>query len=343
MIDERQELMKNISAVLDETIEEFDALRKGDVSHVEVTMIPGGSDAPNGGMAQIAGIGTGKETVDSSDDKESPKDMEKAIPEGLKDKKESKPEDEADSEDAAEDPRPEEYKYADQKGEMTEGEPDAADAKEEDSTGKPPEGKKVPPTQEEEKPKGTAKLEGDAVAGDDATDPDDEDEDGDDVDMEKFAKNFYKMLGRMGMMDKGGIEGLYRSEDEEIDLKKSEDDEDEDEDVDLGALMKSTVEEVVTHATSERLSKMETVITTMAETLEKMSRQPAHGRKSVSGLQPLQKSAMEDMPQRPTLNKSQALDALIVKQREGDKRVTQNLITQFELTGNPELVQDILN
>ena len=230
----------------------------------------------------------------------------------------------------------------------------AADKEEADSKGDAPSGE-APPTQEDEEEKGAAKLEGDAVATEDATKPGEEGED--DQEFEKYMKHFYKALGRIGMMDKAGMDALYRSESEdkkaekltksedkeiEAELAKS-DDEPEDEEIDLGALVKSAAQDAVSQIADNRLNKMEETMASMAGMLEKMSRQPARGRKSVDGLRPLRKSLGEDDSQVPTLNKMQVCEQLIKQQRDGDKRVTPQLVAQYEMTGNYELVKDIVN
>lgn len=117
-----------------------------------------------------------------------------------------------------------------------------------------------------------------------------------------------------------------------------------DDDVDVDALIKSAASGMIEDhkvETDERLSKMEEILATMSETLEKVARQPSRGHRSVSGLKPLQKSIHPE-DEAPTLSKSQVLDKLLDMQKSGKPGVTPQLVSKFELSGNMDLVKDLL-
>jgi hypothetical protein len=364
------ETLQKIADVLDETIAEWEALQKGELTHTETTMYQG--EAPNGDMIPNAKQGSGKPVVGQGNDQAIPAtggpeydqpvagpdskgaspvglgdymaqgEMEKAVPPGLAEEKEAKPEDEKEEEGVKEAPE-------------VEAKPEGAEEGEEkEEEGAPVEGKEEAP--KEEGVEAAAKPE----MGEEA-------EDGDEAEMEKFMGMLYKALTRMGMVQSDGVDSVYKSEDEDLDLMKSEEvladelakaldagetfeteyDLEEEDDIDVDTLMKSAVATVWAEKeeeTNEKLSKMEETLAAMQETLEKIGRQPASGKKSVSGWVPLRKSALEDeTPQRPTLTKSQVLDKLVALQAKGDPRITRELIPKFEVSGDYSLVQHILD
>lgn len=378
-------LVKQISDVLDETIAEYEALQKGELTHTETTMFQGA--APNGDMASTASQGSGTEVIGQGSptglpnsggseydkevagpDKKTPgpqlsdytslnpgdETVAKAIPPGMAEEKDSKPEDEKDKEEAKEG----EGEVTPEKKESSPGpgDTDAEYAGQEEK----PEGMFGEEGEEEGKekegyPEGDKKeMKPEGMVGEEGEEGDEEDE----AEMEKFMKRLYKAFDRMGMVQKTGVESLYRSEPQEFDLEKSEaalaedflqsenfSASEEDEDIDVDTLMKSAVNDVLgnyQHNTDDRLVKMEATLEKLTEVIDKFSRQPAGGKRSVGGWVPMRKSMLEEEEQKPTLSKAQVIEKLLDLQKSGDKRVKPQLVAKYELSGDYNLVKDII-
>lgn len=96
--------------------------------------------------------------------------------------------------------------------------------------------------------------------------------------------------------------------------------------------------------TQERLDKLEEKNKELQVKLEEIAKQPATSRKSVDGLRAIKKSDEDNGAGKASaeINKNQVLDTLVAKMTSGDKRITPNLVTQYELTGNYALVQNLM-
>jgi hypothetical protein len=172
---------------------------------------------------------------------------------------------------------------------------------------------------------------------DEAEEGDEKDEDDDEEGMEKFSKNFYKMLDRLGMSG-----DVNKSEDEGEVITKSEDEiEAEIEAPAVDTLSKSEFETKFAALTGE-VTSLKSTIETLAKSLERLAKAPVGPRKSASGVSPVLRKSEAEAEAPAKLNKSATLDKLMDLQKSGDKRVTSNLIIKYEMTGNDDLVKGLV-
>lgn len=264
------DLVKSISALLDETIKEVEALAKGDVSFSELRLQPD----ENGGMASEAG--------QSSDDTAGLKKEE--MPEELKEKIEEK----KDGEDKKEDDKEVEKAIPEELSEAKDKEEDKKD--------------------EHQEPDG--------------------DEDEDEKEMEKFMRMMSKAMVRLGIAKSDSEPKV-----EEVKLEKSEETKSEGEDL--------------SKAQAEKIETLTKEIEGLKKTVDDISKAPVSGRRSLTGLKPIQKSEDEKGGSAATtLSKSQVIDKLFALQKSGDKRINPVLITKAEQARSAEemtaLVGDLI-
>ena len=156
-------------------------------------------------------------------------------------------------------------------------------------------------------------------------------EESEDPEYVKFRSYLAKALKDLGWEQEEKVEKSEDESDSE-DLEKSEDAEE-------GEDLKKALE-----ARDAEVKELRETVAGLTDTVEKMGRIPQQ-RRSVSGLKPIRKSetdAESDGEQQQSLNKGEVLDKLLDLQKSGDKRVTPNLISKFELFGDESLVKDIL-
>ena len=264
------DLVKSISALLDETIKEVEALAKGDVSFSQLRLQPD----ENGGMPSEAG--------QSSDDISGLKKEE--MPEEIKEKMEEKEEDK---------------------------EEDKEESKEMD--------KAIPEELSEAKEKEEDKEEDKEMDGDE-----------DEKEMEKFMRMMSKAMVRLGIA-KSDSDSEPKAE--EVKLEKSEETKSEGEDLNK--------------AQADKIETLTKEIEGLKKTVDDISKAPVSGRRSLTGLKPIQKSEDEKGGQAATtLSKSQVIDKLFALQKSGDKRINPVLITKAEQARSAEemtaLVGDLI-
>lgn len=123
--------------------------------------------------------------------------------------------------------------------------------------------------------------------------------------------------------------GLIKAEDKEEDEEEKDKEEDDDKKEDFKEkFMKKSDNDNFAKSLVDKLDNLGDDMKKMQERIEELSRRPATGRRSVSGLQPIQKSEGDKVGS--TVNKQEALEALYDKMEKGDKRITPQLITQVE-------------
>ena len=93
---------------------------------------------------------------------------------------------------------------------------------------------------------------------------------------------------------------------------------------------------------SDRFTRLEKSIGQLSERLKVLAESPATGRKSVDGLRAVRKSEDDIGGGTPDLDKNEVLGQLQTLMEKGDNRVNPLLITQYEVTGDPKLVEGII-
>lgn len=284
--DGREELIKAISSLLDETIAQVEEMAKGEVSFKELKL----QSDENGEMASEA-----KQTSDDFQGlkKEDEKEEEKKVAETEVKKEELEKQIPA---------------------ELSEAE-DKKDEKKEDKKEEKKDEDKKEEKKDEEAEKACKKSE-------------------EDVEYERIKGYIKKAMVEFGLLgDEPKEEPVAKSEEVAVESTETTEEPSKDESEEL----KKALE-----ARDLRIDELTKTIEKLSEQVEKIGRMPV-GRKSLTGLKPLRKSEEDAMGgSDESLNKGEVLEKLLGMQRAGDKRVNQPLITKFELTGDPELVRDIL-
>lgn len=155
-----------------------------------------------------------------------------------------------------------------------------------------------------------------------AKDDEDKDEpkkdDEDEEELGKFCKMLEKAMFRLG----------YIAKSEEAVVEEE-------------VLAKSEEEEEAVDTRDEEVASLKKSVEDLTKTVKELSARPVSGRKSLSGLAPIAKSADDSVGGQP-LAKGQVINKLLDLQKSGDKRVNPMLVTKFEQTGDMELVKGLI-
>jgi len=270
-MEQREQLLKSISDMLDETLDEYEKLQKADTECKDLKLQPD----ENGDMPKEAGQGAKDDFKGLKKDEEG-EEKEKEKLDELKDVMEDEEKDEK-----------EEKKEVEKKKKV----------------------KKAEECDEEEEEKKKKEEKEVKKADDDET----------------FKDRVLKALLDLELI-------------QEEDFSKSEDDDAKEE-----VIEKSEAEDKEEDLVKGRLDKVEETLTKLVDRLDDLAKRPVEKRRALDGLAAIRKSE-EDGPkeEKTQLNKGQVLDKLLEKQQAGDKRVNQNLITKFEISGDLDLVKDII-